>query len=82
MKELHLFAGAGGGILGGLALGHACIGAVEIAPYCQDVLRQRQIDGVPRRVDRIKALGNAQVPRVAAFAFTHLIGVFENYDKK
>lgn len=46
MKELHLFAGAGGGILGGLALGHACIGAVEIEPYCQAVLRQRQVDGV------------------------------------
>lgn len=45
MKELHLFAGAGGGILGGLALGHVCIGAVEIEPYCQDVLKQRQLDG-------------------------------------
>lgn len=45
MKELHLFAGAGGGILGGLSLGHVCIGAVEIEPYCQDVLRQRQVEG-------------------------------------
>lgn len=31
MRELHLFAGAGGGILGGMLLGHTCIGAVAVA---------------------------------------------------
>lgn len=46
VRELHLFAGAGGGILGGLLLGHACVCAVEIEPYCRKVLLQRQGDGV------------------------------------
>lgn len=45
MNELHLFSGAGGGILGGMLLGHRCIGAVEIDPYCQSVLVARQDDG-------------------------------------
>lgn len=46
MRELHLFAGAGGGILGGMLLGHHCVGAVEIDPYCRRVLEQRQRDGI------------------------------------
>lgn len=46
MNELHLFAGAGGGILGGQLLGHTCVCAVEINPYCQRVLLQRQRDGM------------------------------------
>lgn len=46
MNELHLFAGAGGGILGGMLLGHTCVCAVEIEPYCQKVLLQRQRDGI------------------------------------
>lgn len=46
MNELHLFAGAGGGILGGMLLGHTCICAVEIEPYCRKVLLQRQRDGI------------------------------------
>lgn len=46
MRELHLFAGAGGGILGGMLLGHTCIGAVEIDPYCRKVLQARQRDGL------------------------------------
>jgi DNA (cytosine-5)-methyltransferase 1 len=45
MRELHLFAGAGGGILGGLLLGHRPVCAVEIDPYCRRVLRARQADG-------------------------------------
>lgn len=45
MRELHLFAGVGGGILGGMQLGHECVCAVEIDPYCQQVLRERQADG-------------------------------------
>src|SRR5882724_3055746 len=46
MRELHLFAGAGGGILGGILLGHTCVCAVEIEPYCRKVLLQRQRDGI------------------------------------
>lgn len=46
MNELHLFAGAGGGILGGLLLGHRPVCAVEIEPYCREVLLQRQRDGI------------------------------------
>ncbi len=46
MNELHLFAGSGGGILGGVLLGHTCVCAVEIEPYCQEVLLHRQRDGI------------------------------------
>lgn len=49
MDELHLFAGAGGGILGSLLLGHRVIGAVEINEYCCRVLEQRQRDGMLAR---------------------------------
>lgn len=45
MNELHLFAGAGGGILAGQLLGHRCICAVELEPYAQAVLVARQNDG-------------------------------------
>jgi DNA (cytosine-5)-methyltransferase 1 len=37
----------------------------------------RMVHGVPNRVDRIKCLGNAQVPRVAAAAFAALEAQFE-----
>ena len=46
MNELALFAGAGGGILGGLLLGWRTICAVEIDPYCRSVLLARQRDGM------------------------------------
>ena len=46
MNELHLFAGAGGGILGGMLLGHTTVCAVEIEPYCRRVLLQRQRDNI------------------------------------
>ena len=46
MNELHLFAGAGGGILGGQLLGHTCVCAVEWNPYARRVLLQRQRDNV------------------------------------
>lgn len=45
MRELHLFAGAGGGILGGMLLGHTPVGAVEIDPFARAVLQARQADG-------------------------------------
>jgi DNA (cytosine-5)-methyltransferase 1 len=46
LRELALFAGAGGGILGGLLLGWRTVCAVEIDPYCQRVLLARQRDGM------------------------------------
>ena len=46
LRELHLFAGIGGGILGGMLLGHRCVGAVEINPHCRRVLEARQCDGI------------------------------------
>ena len=42
---MHLFAGAGGGILGGMMLGHEPVCAVEIDKYCRRVLQARQDDG-------------------------------------
>ncbi len=45
MNELALFAGAGGGILGGTLLGWRTVCAVEIDPYCRSVLLARQDDG-------------------------------------
>jgi DNA (cytosine-5)-methyltransferase 1 len=46
MNELSLFAGAGGGILGGKLLGWRTVCAVEINDYCRRVLMQRQDDGI------------------------------------
>jgi len=45
MNELALFAGAGGGILGGKLLGWRTICAVEWEPYPASVLLARQNDG-------------------------------------
>lgn len=46
MNELALFAGAGGGILGGHLLGWRTVCAVELEPYPASVLAQRQNDGI------------------------------------
>jgi len=46
MNELALFAGAGGGILGGHLLGWRTVCAVEKEQYCREVLLRRQRDGV------------------------------------
>ena len=45
MRELALFAGAGGGILGGRLLGWRCVCAVEWDKYAASVLLARQDDG-------------------------------------
>jgi len=45
MNELALFAGAGGGILGGKLLGWRTICAVEINAFCARRLMQRQNEG-------------------------------------
>ena len=46
MNELALFAGAGGGILGGKLLGWRTVCAVEWEPYPASVLCARQNDGL------------------------------------
>ncbi|WP_108450196.1 DNA cytosine methyltransferase [Halomonas sp. BN3-1] len=46
MNELALFAGAGGGILGGHLLGWRTVCAVEQDPYAASVLAARQNDGI------------------------------------
>ena len=46
LTTFHLFAGAGGGVLADLLLGHLPIGACEIEAYPRDILLQRQRDGV------------------------------------
>ena len=46
LRELALFAGAGGGILGGTLLGWRTVCAVEIEPYAASVLVARQNDGI------------------------------------
>ncbi|WP_115419648.1 DNA cytosine methyltransferase [Ensifer sp. M14] len=46
MNELALFAGAGGGILGGHLLGWRTVCAVEREPYAAAVLAARQNDGL------------------------------------
>ena len=45
MNELELFAGAGGGILGSMLLGHRTICSVEYDAYARSVLLARQNDG-------------------------------------
>lgn len=49
MRELALFSGSGGGILGGKLLGWRTVCAVEIDAFCREVLLRRQMDGcLPR----------------------------------
>lgn len=49
LRTLHLFAGAGGGILADIALGHRSVCAVEIDAYARGCLLARQADGsLPR----------------------------------
>ena len=84
MNELALFAGAGGGILGGQLLGWETVCAVEVDAFCARRLMQRQneghlspfpiwADGVAFRVDRLRAIGNGQVPQCAAEAWRRLL---------
>jgi DNA (cytosine-5)-methyltransferase 1 len=46
MKELSLFSGAGGGLLGTKLLGWEHCGYVEFSKYCQRVIRARIDDGI------------------------------------
>ena len=46
LREFALFAGAGGGILGGHMLGWKTVAACEIEDYPRAILLQRQLDGI------------------------------------
>lgn len=46
MRELALFAGVGGGLLGTFLAGFECVCAVEINHHARNVLKQRQKDGI------------------------------------
>lgn len=46
LRELALFAGGGGGILGGKLLGWKTVCAVEWEPYAASILAMRQNDGI------------------------------------
>ena len=46
MRELSLFTGAGGGVLGTKLLGWTTIGYVENDKYCQKIIKQRIADGI------------------------------------
>jgi DNA (cytosine-5)-methyltransferase 1 len=46
MRELSLFSGVGGGLLGSLLLGWRPVGYVEFDGYCQRVIAQRIRDGI------------------------------------
>ena len=48
--------------------------AINVLDWPREPNVGRVVDGVPRRVDRLRALGNAQVPRVAASAWRLLCG--------
>lgn len=45
LRTMHLFAGAGGGLLADLILGHTPVVAVEWVPYACQVLRERAAEG-------------------------------------
>lgn len=45
LTKIELFAGCGGGILGGMLAGQRTVCAVEIEPACRERLIQRQVDG-------------------------------------
>jgi DNA (cytosine-5)-methyltransferase 1 len=45
MKELSLFTGIGGGLIASRLLGWNTVCAVEINPFCRQILQCRQVDG-------------------------------------
>ena len=46
LRELSLFSGAGGGLLGSKLLGWRTVGYVEFNTYCQNVIKARIRDGL------------------------------------
>ena len=63
-------------------LGEGC--APRHEAYEEDLVSYfwRKADGVAHRVDRIEAIGNGQVPQVAALAWCMLLKVIQEQSKK
>jgi DNA (cytosine-5)-methyltransferase 1 len=74
MKELSLFSGAGGGILGTQLLGWETIGYVEYNEYCQRVIRQRIEDGCLDNAPIFSDV-NAFISEGYADAYKGMVGV-------
>lgn len=68
MRELHLFAGIGGGVLGGMILGHTPVGLVERDPFCRQVLAHR-FPGVPIHDDVTTYRGEREAADIIAGGF-------------
>jgi len=74
MKELSLFSGAGGGVLGTQLLGWETIGYVEYNEYCQRVIRQRIEDGYLDEAPIFSDV-NAFISEGYADAYKGMVGV-------
>jgi len=74
MKELSLFSGAGGGLLGTKLLGWDTVGYVEFNEYCQKVIAARIADG---HLDNAPIFGDirAFISDGYAAAYTGLVDV-------
>jgi DNA (cytosine-5)-methyltransferase 1 len=74
MKELSLFSGAGGGVLGTKLLGWEAIGYVEYNEYCQQVIAQRIEDGCLDNAPIFSDV-NAFISEGYADAYKGMVGV-------
>ena len=77
MKELSLFSGAGGGVLGTQLLGWETIGYVEYNEYCQRVIRQRIEDGCLDNAPIFSDV-NAFISEGYADAYKGMVGVISS----
>ena len=74
MKELSLFSGAGGGVLGTNLLGWETIGYVEYNEYCQRIIGQRIKDGYLDEAPIFSDV-NAFISEGYADAYKGMVGV-------
>ena len=74
MKELSLFTGAGGGVLGTKLLGWEAIGYVEYNEYCQRIIKQRIEDGCLEDAPIFSDV-NAFISEGYADAYKGMVGV-------
>jgi len=74
MRELSLFSGAGGGLLGSKLLGWKTVGYVEINDYFQRIIAQRITDGI---LDNAPIFGNIEafIDSGYSAAYTELVDI-------